>query len=262
MGVIKFETISLGKDIAVLLSILRIGIFLLLAIFICVVGSLFCLLRPRDPNHVWRFGHLFGHLAPIFGIKVIKRYPSKIWDGSAIYVANHQNNYDMVTLSGMTQLRTVTVGKSSLLWVPFFGPLYWLSGNILIDRENRFRAHSTLQRVANQIQRRNISVWMFPEGTRSRDRGLMPFKTGAFYTAILAGVPIIPICVSNLHNRVKLSRRDNGSVIMEMLPPIHTSGLNRDQAKELAERCHQLMLDKVAELDREVALKERSSGEL
>ena len=77
---------------------------------------------------------------------------------------------------------------------------------------------STISQVVAQIQKRKISVWMFPEGTRSRGRGLLPFKTGAFHAAIAAGVPIIPVCVSNTSNKIKLNRWNNGLVIVEMLP--------------------------------------------
>ncbi len=75
--------------------------------------------------------------------------------------------------------------------------MYWVTGNILIDRENRTKAHGTMNEVARRIHDDDLSVWMFPEGTRSRGRGLLPFKTGAFYAAIAAGVPIVPVVCSN-----------------------------------------------------------------
>ena len=64
----------------------------------------------------------------------------------------------MVTASNIVQPPTVTVGKKSLLWVPFFGLLYWLTGNLLIDRNNRAKAHGTIAQVVKHIQKRNISV--------------------------------------------------------------------------------------------------------
>ncbi|MDE9448418.1 1-acyl-sn-glycerol-3-phosphate acyltransferase, partial [Xenorhabdus bovienii] len=98
----------------------------------------------------------------------------------------------------------------------FFGQLYWLTGNILINRENRTKAHGTISQVVNQIKKHQISVWMFPEGTRSRGRGLLPFKTGAFHAAIAAGVPIVPVCVSSTHGKIKFNRWNNGTVIVEI----------------------------------------------
>lgn len=127
-----------------------------------------------------------------------------------------------------------------------------MTGNLLIDRDNRAKAHSTIAQVVEQVQKRNISIWMFPEGTRSRGRGLLPFKTGAFHAAIAAGVPIVPICVSST-NGIKLNRWSNGKVIIEMLPPIDTSGYTKERVRELSEHCRNLMLAKIEQLDAEVA---------
>ncbi len=107
--------------------------------------------------------------------------------------------------------------------------------------------------MADQIKKRKISVWMFPEGTRSRGRGLLPFKTGAFHAAIAAGVPIVPVCVSSTQGKIKLNRWNNGNVIIEMLDPIDTSVYSREQVRELSELCHSLMEAKIKELDLEVA---------
>jgi len=240
-----------------MLFIVRFIIVVIYSILVCVFGSLYCLFSPRNPKHVATFGHMFGRLAPVFGLKVEKRFPQGYEQhGKAIYIANHQNNYDMVTASNIVQPPTVTVGKKSLLWVPFFGLLYWLTGNLLIDRNNRAKAHGTIAQVVKHIQKRNISVWMFPEGTRSRGRGLLPFKTGAFHAAIAAGVPIIPVCVSGTSNKINLNRLKNGLVIVEMLPPIETTGYGKDQIRELAAHCHELMKTKIDELDKEVAERE------
>ncbi|UEM39769.1 1-acylglycerol-3-phosphate O-acyltransferase [Pectobacterium aquaticum] len=240
-----------------MLSILRFFIVIIFSILICIFGLFYCLFSPRNPRHVATFGHLFGRLSVVFGLKVEMRIPEEAAHyGNCIYIANHQNNYDMVTVSSAVQPRTVTVGKKSLLWIPFFGPLYWLTGNLLIDRENRAKAHGTITQVVKHIKERNTSIWMFPEGTRSRGRGLMPFKTGAFHAAISADVPIVPICVSTTSNKVKLNRWNNGLVIVEMLPPIDTRGYTKEQVRELAAHCHDVMAARIAELDAEVAARE------
>ena len=110
--------------------------------------------------------------------------------------------------------------------------------------------------MVNHFKKRRISIWMFPEGTRSRGRGLLPFKTGAFHAAIAAGVPIIPVCVSNTSNKINLNRLYNGLVIVEMLPPVDTSKYGKDQVRELAAHCRELMAQRIAQLDKEVAERE------
>ena len=240
-----------------MLFILRLIIVVIYSILVSIFGCIYCLFSPRNPKHVSTFGKLFGHLAPVFGLTVEKRIPAQAPNnGKCIYIANHQNNYDMVTASSVVMPGTVTVGKKSLVWIPFFGQLYWLTGNLLIDRNNRAKAHGTISQIVNQIKKKDLSIWMFPEGTRSRGRGLMPFKTGAFHAAISAGVPIVPICVSNTNGKVKLNRWYNGHVIVEMLPPVDTTGYTKDRLRELSEHCHKLMADKIAELDAEVAQRE------
>ena len=113
-----------------------------------------------------------------------------------------------------------------------------------------------MSELANRINQDNLSIWMFPEGTRSRGRGLLPFKTGAFHAAIAAGVPIVPVVCSTTHNKINLNRWDNGTVICEMLEPIDVSGYSRENVRELAEYCHDVMQNRIAELDREAAQKE------
>lgn len=244
-----------------MLAILRIIIVIFYCIFGSLAGILICLTSPRNPKHVMTFGRMYGKLSHVFGIKMVYRIPEEAKHyGSCVYVGNHQNNYDMITMSNAVQPRTVTVGKRSLIWIPFFGQLYWISGNILIDRGNRSKAHNTITQVADQIKKRNISVWMFPEGTRSRGRGMLPFKTGAFHAAMAAGVPVVPVCVSTTQGRIKLNRRNNGVVIVEMLPPVDTSKYTREQVRELAEDCRQMMIKRIAELDKEVIEMEKQKG--
>ena len=245
-----------------MLSILRIVVVVIYSILVCVFGCLYCLFSPRNPRHVATFGHLFGRLPPLFGLKVEVRKPAGAENyPNAIYIANHQNNYDMITAAKCVQPTTVTVGKKNLLWIPFFGQLYWLTGNLLIDRDNRTKAHGTINELIAEFKKKRISFWMFPEGTRSRGRGLLPFKTGAFHAAMAAGVPIIPIVVSNTHDKIKLNRLKNGLVIVEMLPPVDTQAFADQSVRKLATHCRELMSAKLDELNAEVAARE-AAGKL
>ncbi|MFQ1007376.1 1-acyl-sn-glycerol-3-phosphate acyltransferase [Gilliamella apicola] len=233
--------------------IFRLIFVVITGIILCVLGVIFCLFNPRNPKNVARFAHLFSLLfQPVFGVKVTTRPYSKISNmGSCVFIANHQNNYDLVVAADIVQPKTVTVGKKSLAWIPFFGQLYYLTGNILIDRNNKSKARDTIEQVVREIQNHGISIWMFPEGTRSRGRGLLPFKMGAFKAAIAAGVPIVPICISETNN-IKLNRFNNGHMIVEMLDPIETKNLHKEDAKTLMEQCYAKMSNKIAEINAEV----------
>lgn len=237
-----------------MLKLLRIIVVSFCCILICLCGTIYSLIRFKHPDNVSIFAHWFGRLAPLMGINVEHRFPADVNNfGSAIYIGNHQNNYDMVTISYMVRPRTVSVGKKSLIWIPFFGLLYWATGNIFIDRENRSKAHNTMSTLADRINKDKLSVWMFPEGTRSRGRGLLPFKTGAFYAAVAAGVPIVPVVCSSTEGKINLNRWNNGKVICEMLEPIDTTGYSRENVRELAQYCHDIMEKRIAELDAELA---------
>lgn len=235
-----------------MLKLARVILVVICCILICVLGTIYSFIRFRNPSNVGVMARWFGRLHPLFGLKLDYRFlpqaPSR-----CIYIGNHQNNYDMVTISYMVLPRTVSVGKKSLIWVPFFGILYWVTGNILLDRDNRSKAHSTMSELARRINDDNLSIWMFPEGTRSRGRGLLPFKTGAFHAAVAAGVPIVPVVCWTTHNKIDLNRWDNGKVICEMMEPIDVSAYTKDNVRELANYCHDLMARRIAELDAEVA---------
>ncbi|CDT97830.1 MULTISPECIES: 1-acylglycerol-3-phosphate O-acyltransferase [Vibrio] len=235
-----------------MIAILRIFAVAIFAILMFVFGCGYCLLSPRNPKHVFTFGRYFGRMSKIFGMKLELRIPEDAYSrGQHVYVANHQNSWDLFTISSAVTPKVVTVGKKSLVWMPLFGQLYWLTGNILIDRANRSKAVGTIDQVVTSLKESDVSVWMFPEGTRSRGRGLLPFKTGAFHAAIGAGLPIIPIVCSSTGG-VKLNRWNNGHVIVEMLPPISTEGYDKSNVRELANLARDQMAAKLEELDKEV----------
>ncbi|BBL90003.1 MULTISPECIES: 1-acylglycerol-3-phosphate O-acyltransferase [Vibrio] len=235
-----------------MIALLRVFAVAIFAIVMFIGGCGYCLLSPRNPKHVFTFGRLFGKMSRVFGIKLELRIPEDAYSrGQHVYIANHQNNWDLFTVSSAVTPKVVTVGKKSLAWMPLFGQLYWLTGNILIDRANRSKAKGTIDQVVDSIKNSDVSIWMFPEGTRSRGRGLLPFKTGAFHAAIGAEVPIIPIVCSST-DHIKLNRWNNGHVIIEMLPPVSSEGYGKESVRELANSCREQMKEKLEALDEEV----------
>lgn len=235
-----------------MLAFIRIILMAVAIVIISLVSCAYCLFRPFHRNNVFLTAGFMGKVSKLLGLEVEVRMPESVKNTSpVVYICNHQNSYDIFTVSNAVLPNTVSVGKTSLKWIPFFGQMYWLTGNILIDRKNTNKAINTIALAAEKIKEKKISVWLFPEGTRSNGRGLLPFKTGAFRTALQANVPIVPICASNTHDKIKLNRWNNGKMIIEFLPPIPLQGVEREEIREISNETHAKMLRKIEELNKE-----------
>lgn len=110
----------------------------------------------------------------------------------AIFVGNHTSLLDPPLVIATLPSRPVFLVKKELAYVPVLGWIIWLGGCIFIDRGDRRRSLASLKEAARRI-REGQSLAAFPEGTRSRDGRLLPFKKGSFALAIEAGVPIVPL---------------------------------------------------------------------
>lgn len=235
-----------------MLAVIRLLLMALFFIGSTAILLVFLILRPFRRNNVKVVANVYGSFVRMLGVKVEIRGTENLTNSPVVYVGNHQNTYDIFTVANAVQPNTVSVGKKSLKWAPFFGQVYWLSGNILIDRANKTKAHSTISQAAQKIKDKQISVWLFPEGTRSRGRGLLKFKLGAFYTAHMAGVPVLPVAMSTTHEKIKLNRWNNGTFIIEYLPPIEVTSDEKAYIRQTADKVHDLMATKIAELDSEL----------
>ncbi len=203
-----------------MLAIIRIIVLFVAFIAINFSLLLICLIRPFHRDNVHIAGQMYSSMSKIIGLKLDMRISDKIDnDTPYVVIANHQNSYDIFTICRAALPGLVTVGKKSLIWIPIFGQIYWLSGNIMIDRKNSSRARNTLEYTANKMRTRKMSIWFFPEGTRSYGRGLLPFKAGAFKLASQTAAPIVRVTCSNTHEKVKLNRWDNGTVIIDISAP-------------------------------------------
>lgn len=168
-----------------------------------------------------------------------------------VYIANHQSMYDVPVLAELYPEDTVVIGKRELRQIPFFGWLYAVTGNILIDRKDNPSAVGRLREAEEAIMRRGVSVWIFPEGTRATEPGrLLPFKKGAFYMAVAASVPLVPIVVEPLTPFFDADRRHirPGTLRIRILPPIETEGLTDADVPGLSELAHDRMQATLSEL--------------
>ncbi|MDF0732629.1 1-acylglycerol-3-phosphate O-acyltransferase [Pseudomonas entomophila] len=229
---------------------------LLLALHFLLVGALglvIGLCRPFNPDNSRLFARLYSVPATWLLRLRVKAEVGPLWDQppGCVIVANHQSNFDLFILGRVVPQRTVAIGKKSLGWIPLFGQLFWLGGNVLVDRKNAYQARKALQ-VTTRILRDDTSIWIFPEGTRNPGEQLLSFKKGAFHMAVEAGVPIVPVCVSRYTQRLGLNSWRQRTVIVRSLPPIATRGLGQQDLPALIEQCRTQMQQCIDRMDSEL----------
>ena len=236
---------------------IRISIIGLYLGFAGLIGILISMFRPFHPDNPYIFTRIVGLLGfRIAGCKLkIKNKKGLYKHKPCLYLCNHQSLFDVVACGALVTPRTVSLGKKSLTWIPFFGQFYWLSGNILIDRSNRKKALQSMDKVTKSLTEKNISVWIFPEGTRSKGKGLLPFKKGPFHTAIRAQVPIVPIVLSSFDKFLDMRKLKSGTILSEVLDPISTKGKTKDDLNDLMNEAYQKMNDCFNRLNAELEKK-------
>ncbi len=178
-------------------------------------------------------------LRNLFSIELDSYHEDKsIFDqdfGNVLYFANHKSNFDIIVISATSSRKIRFVAKKSLFKVPYFGQVLKYTGMFSIDRENLPSAIKTLSNAAERLKGGDLSVVVFPEGTRSKDGKLLPFKKGPFYLAIDSGVPIIPVTINGTEN-IMLSKSwkiNRGKVSVIYGKPIETNNLTDDDIPEL-----------------------------
>ncbi|MBU0483844.1 MAG: 1-acyl-sn-glycerol-3-phosphate acyltransferase [Proteobacteria bacterium] len=185
-------------------------------------------------------------LACIGGVKVtVEGGESLEPDKPYIFVVNHQSQFDIFALQGYANFDFRWLAKKELFKVPLFGAGMLQAGYIPIDRSHGRQAVKSLDAAARRISG-GASVVVFPEGTRSPDGKLKPFKVGAMVLAIKAGVPLVPVAIIGSYEilpKGKLLPR-SGRILIRVGEPISIAGYDLKQKKELAER----MQEEVARL--------------
>jgi 1-acyl-sn-glycerol-3-phosphate acyltransferase len=190
-------------------------------------------------KHGRRIGRSWAKLLLyISGVKIEIIGAENIVSGKPhIIMANHQSDFDILICMAGIPLDFIWTAKKELFHVPVFGKAMRASGFIEIDRQDHEKAIKSLAQAAEKL-REGISVASFPEGTRSRDGRLLPFKQGMFYLAIQTGIPIVPISIIGSGNIMsKTSWQVNrGEIIMVIDKPIDVSAYTIETRASLMEK--------------------------
>jgi 1-acyl-sn-glycerol-3-phosphate acyltransferase len=146
------------------------------------------------------------------GARVSLRGTEHLPGGPVIFMSNHQSNFDILTLLAIMPRQIYWIAKKELFDIPVFGSSMRRGGYIPLDRSAGRKALRSMDNAA-AIVRSGKSVVIFPEGTRSRDLSLHPFKRGGFMLALRAGVPVVPVTINgsgrvNPAGRTRIYRGD------------------------------------------------------
>ena len=142
-------------------------------------------------------------------------------DGPVIFMSNHQSNFDILSLLAAMPRQFHWIAKKELFEIPVFGPSMKRGGYIPLDRGDGRKALQSLDVAAATIHN-GKSVVLFPEGTRTPDGNLLPFKRGGFILARKADVPVIPVTIngSGKVNPAGQIRLYSGKISITLHPPI------------------------------------------
>jgi 1-acyl-sn-glycerol-3-phosphate acyltransferase len=162
---------------------------------------------------------------------------------SYILVSNHQSFFDIFSLLGYLPLQFRWIAKAELFRIPLLGWSMSRTGYIAIERDSPKKAYRSMLAAAEKV-RNGVSVLIFPEGTRSRDGILQPFKKGVFLIALKSQAPILPVAIRGTRDIMRKNdwRTYPGNVEIRIFPPIETAGFSMDKEAELSERVRKTLL--------------------
>lgn len=203
----------------------------------------------RNPGR-WmrRLGRTTGRLTPLWKFTIEGEPPADIAHCAYVVVSNHESQADPFLLSWLPfDMRWVA--KEELFKPPVSGWAMRFGGDIPLRRGRGDSVRAMLSECERALAG-GISVMMFPEGTRSKDGVMLPFKDGAFALAIRAQVPVLPIAIAGTHQmRPKHSRWfGRAHACAKILAPIPTSGLAEGDVASLRDRTRDAIAGALPEL--------------
>lgn len=214
---------------------------LLVVVWFPMVLAVRIVTAPFDPGR-YAAGYLFRKLAvahqratPLWTFAVRGRAPDDPRHPYVV-VANHESFVDILLISHLP-MEMKWLSKAEFFRFPLVGWMMRLAGDIPLVRGQRDSAVEALRQCRDRLDKR-VSVMIFPEGTRSKDGELLPFKDGAFSIAVEAGVPILPLAVHGTRTALRKHDWRLGRSVAEVhvLDVVPTEGLTADDVPALRDR--------------------------
>lgn len=231
-----------------LISMLRLSIGFtfvsVTAIITCVIAIPLLPSRPMRIKLCNYYGMLVGYVVVrLAAVTPQVNHRERLQESfPAIYVANHTSTLDAFISIWLCPVGGCGVMKKEILKIPFFNLLYLLSGHLLLDRAKPQEAVAMLNGLAEVVKRHRLAIWIMPEGTRSRDGRLLPFKKGFVHLAIATGLPVVPIVIHGANKNWEKGtfRFRKMKMTIDVLEAVVTTGWTAENAEAHAATVHDL----------------------
>ncbi len=179
----------------------------------------------------------------VSGIRVMVRGRDKVVPGQRyVILSNHQSHFDIPALVTSLGVPYRWVIKKELRRIPLFGYALAASRNIFIDRSDSASALRSIQEGAARLPE-GTGMLFFPEGTRSRDDTMLPFKKGAFIAAQDSGMPILPVTVNGSRRCLPKGSAvfRPGTLEVVIHPPVNADTVTAEALDDLMERTRHII---------------------
>ena len=203
------------------------------------LSSFFTILLTGKKENFKFFGVIWGKtLSFIFNIKLVVKGKHNLQNRNYIFASNHASLIDIPLLLIAVNRYTVFIAKSELSKIPIFKSILDMAGFIFVDRKNNDNAVKSMNNLMEDIKKIPRSVAIFPEGTRTSDGELLPFKKGAAIFAINTNIPVIPVAISGTYSwsKKKLFDISQSVISFEFGEPITTENYSFDDRDYLTEK--------------------------
>jgi 1-acyl-sn-glycerol-3-phosphate acyltransferase len=194
-----------------------------------------------SPNYLHTYARFWARVCLyLAGVRLTVEGHEHLPPGAAVYMPNHQSNFDILALYAGLPVQFRWLAKEELFRIPLFGFAMRRTGYIPVDRSDHKKAIRSMAEAARRIKE-GTSVIVFPEGTRSPDGALLPFKKGGFVLAIDAAAPIVPVAICGSYDVMPKYTRwiRGGHIRVTLFPAVPTAGTTpagRDALMEAVRR--------------------------
>ena len=202
------------------------------------LSSFFTILFTGNKENFKFFGEIWGKtLSFIFNIKLVVKGKHNLQNRNYVFASNHASLIDIPLLLIAVNRYTVFIAKSELSKIPIFKSILDRAGFIFVDRKNNDSAVKSMNNLMEDIKKIPRSVAIFPEGTRTSDGNLLPFKKGAAIFAINTDIPVVPVAISGTYSwsKKKLFDISQSVISFEFGEPITTENYSFDDRDYLTE---------------------------